>query len=154
MSEINTIQKTSLLKKLYLTFWTTSLIIFFIGIPYRNQPDENIDINFVDTYYVIAFFQLTTFFALFYFLIGFGYWLVNRLKGRLNKILLFVHAIIMLGSFIGILIIWNVIDEYDILRNTAFLISLTLILFIAQPIYVINLMLGLFNWRKDRKAKF
>ena len=153
MSEATTTQKYSFLKKLYLIFWITSLIIFFIGFPYRNQPQQVLDINFADTFYVIAFFQLTTFFALFYFLIGFGYWLVNRLNGRLNKILLFVHAFIMLGSLIGVLIIWNTTNENDFIRNTTFVISLIAILFIAQPIYVVNLMLGLFNWRKDRKLK-
>lgn len=153
MSEATITQKYSLLKILYLTFWIISLVIFFIGFPYRNQPQEVLDINFDDTYYVISFFQLSLFFGLFYFLIGFGYWLVNRLRGRLNKTLLFVHTFIMLGSLIGVLIIWNTTNENDFIRNTVAVISLMAILFVAQPIYVVNLMLGIFNWRKDRKLK-
>ncbi len=114
------------------------------------------DINIHDTYYVIEHFLLAEILFLGYLFLGLGYWLVEKiLKKQLIPILTKIHTSILIGSF---LIYWIVIfcikisfNENDIFNNSYEIINITLmimflaIIFIAQPVYVINILVALFR---------
>jgi hypothetical protein len=85
-------------------------------------------------------------------LIGFGYWVVKKLKGKLNPALCYLHAIIMIANLIGYIVLINISNDIFMI-NKFLIIGLFSMIFIAQPIYVINLMLGIFNWQRDRKVR-
>lgn len=142
----------NLQKYLPALFWLTSVVLLAISFKFYNIPEsENtFFINIYDTFVVLQKFQFLLFLSLFYFLLGFGYWLVKKVKGRLKPLLSFAHAFIMFGS----LIIYGffALSNSESL-NFIFSISAICIIFIAEPIYVINLMIGIFNWRRDRKIE-
>lgn len=143
----------NLQKYLPALFWITSIILLAISFRFYNIPEsENtFFINIYDTFVVLQKFQFLLFLALFYFLLGFGYWLVKKVKGRLKPILSFAHALIMFGSLI-IYGFFALLNSESL--NFIFSVSAICVIFIAQPIYVINLMIGIFNWRRDRKIEF
>lgn len=142
--------------KTYYYFWITSLIILIIGLANLNNSDSAVDINIYDTYFVIEHFFLAEILFAGYFLLGLGYWLVEKiLKKRLIKILTKIHTSILIGSFF---LYWLVIfyakisfDESDPFNNSYEIINITLmtlfllIIFIAQPIYVANMLISIFR---------
>ncbi|WP_291134408.1 hypothetical protein [Flavobacterium sp. UBA7663] len=142
--------------KSYHYFWIVSSIILIIGIVNLSNGDSTMDINIHDTYYVIEHFLLAEILFLGYLFLGLGYWLVEKiLKKQLIPILTKIHTSILIGSF---LIYWIVIfcikisfNENDIFNNSYEIINITLmimflaIIFIAQPVYVINILVALFR---------
>ncbi|PIF30598.1 hypothetical protein CLU81_1036 [Flavobacterium sp. 9] len=147
--------------KVYDLFWITSVLILIIGFIYQiNDPKSTLDVNIHDTYLIIANYQLTILLFTFYFLMGLGYWLVQKLlKKQLLKSLTIIHTIIVIGSFIiywsaffyGKLFLQNpVFPEYfddRQLMNIILVSEFLLIVFIATPIYIINLLIGLFRMK-------
>jgi len=142
--------------RIYHYFWIVSISILIIGF---SRSEETFDINIHDTYFVIASIHLAYLLSISYLLLGLGYWLVVKiLKRNLIKILTIIHSAILLGSFI---IYWIIIffyqirpkrefplfDDYDVINQTL-LISFILIVFVAQPIYMINLLVSIFKKRK------
>jgi heme/copper-type cytochrome/quinol oxidase subunit 1 len=147
--------------KIYNLFWLIALIILIIGIIQTNNEDTTFDINIHDTYFVIAHFYVALFLSLAYYLIGLGYWIVQKaMKRKLINILTIIHSAILNGSF---LVYWLVIgynkafldtpfplfDNYQLINQTLVVLTV-LILLIGQPIYIINLIIGIFN--KQKKA--
>lgn len=146
--------------KVYHLFWMVSLLIVIIGIVQNNDPNDFLDINIHDTYYVISNFNCTVFLFTCYFLMGLGYWLVQKvLKKQLVKFLTLTHSIILIGSFIFYWIVvllvklqlndrtYNYSDDHEII-NIVLIIEFLITFFIATPIYIINLLIGIF--RKDK----
>lgn len=141
--------------KVYHLFWFVAVIRLLIGL---FNPDGTIDINVHDTYFVIANIHVAIVLFLFYFLNGFGYWSAQKvLKKRLEKYLTLTHSVIVLGSFI---FYWGVIlycklflsnPIFPLFDNSSFLINITLayafvlITFIAMPVFIVNLSIGLFR---------
>lgn len=143
--------------KAYHLFWVISLIILLIGLCRSADPNSSLDINVHDTYFVIAYLHAGILLFLFYFLTGLGYWFVQKiLKKQLIKPLTIIHSTILIGSFIIYWLIiflddrWFVIDpNFPLLNYKSQLINITLIselliiTFVATPIYIINLLIGL-----------
>ena len=140
------------LNKIHYLFWLVGGIILLAAYRFGNlpAPDNLLTVDVYDTYFVVEFFQFALFLSLFYFLLGFGYWLVKRVNGRLNSVLTYVHALIMFGSVLAYGI---ALAARSSATNSILVISILAVVLIAQPIYVINLMVGIFNWRKDRKIR-
>ena len=147
--------------KIYNLFWLVALIILMIGLIQTHNEDTTLDINIHDTYFVIAHFYVALFLSLAYYLIGLGYWIVQKImKRKLISILTIIHSAILNGSF---LVYWLVIgyskvfsetpfplfDNYQLINQTLVILSI-LILFVGQPIYIINLIIGIF--KKPKKA--
>ncbi len=147
--------------KIYNLFWLVALIILVIGLIQTNNEDTTFDINIHDTYFVIAHFYIALFLSLTYYLIGLGYWVVQKaMKRKLINVLTIIHSVILNGSF---LVYWLVIgyskvffetpfplfDNYQLINQTLVILSI-LILFVGQPIYIINLIIGIF--KKQKKA--
>lgn len=144
--------------KVYDSFWITAILILIIGFVLSNDPESTLDINIHDTYFVIANYHLTILLFTSYFLMGLGYWLVQKLfKKQLLKSLTIIHTVILLGSFIiywgaffyGKLFLQNPVfpeffDDRQ-LMNIILIDEVLLIVFVATPIYIINLLIGLFR---------
>ncbi|KAF2337832.1 cbb3-type cytochrome c oxidase subunit I [Flavobacterium nitrogenifigens] len=142
--------------KSYHYFWIVSSIILLIGLSNLKNEDSTIDVNIHDTYYVIEHFLLAEILFFGYLFLGLGYWLVEKiLKKQLISILTRIHTSILIGSF---LVYWIVIlytkilsKEDDIFNNSYEKINITLmtmflaIIFIAQPIYITNILIALFR---------
>ncbi|MBZ4043769.1 cbb3-type cytochrome c oxidase subunit I [Flavobacterium hibisci] len=150
--------------KIYNLFWLVALIILIIGLIQTSNEDTTFDINIHDTYFVIAHIYGALFLSLAYYLMGLGYWIVQKvMKRKLVRVLTIIHSAILNGSF---LVYWLVIGYSRAFPNTSFplfdnseLINLTLvvltvlILLIGQPIYIINLIIGIFRKRKNPSTK-
>ncbi|MEG0850813.1 MAG: cbb3-type cytochrome c oxidase subunit I [Flavobacterium sp.] len=143
--------------KVYHLFWIVSLLILIIGFVQNNDnPTSNLDINIHDTYYVVRNFDSTIFLFICYFIMGFGYWLVQKVfKKQLVKSLTILHSLIFIGSFViyWIALIYgklflqkpefpSFLSDYQLLNSTLVL-ELLVITFVGIPVYIINLLIGL-----------
>ncbi|MBE8726714.1 hypothetical protein [Flavobacterium hungaricum] len=140
--------------KIYHVFWIVSLLIIVIALLLGKEA--TVDVNIHDTYFVLGNydFAIILFFA--YFITGLGYWLVQKkLNKRLVNYLVIIHSVILIGSFVlywGVffytkLFIHSDFPLYDgyLTLNTILVIAFLVIIFIATPIYIINLLIGLFR---------
>jgi len=144
--------------KVYHYFWITSLLILTIGFLGKSLFDDMFDVNVGDTYYVIGHRDLTLLLSFCYLILGSGYWFVQKaLKKKLVNFLTLIHCIILFGSFLVYWLVYfysNVIekkpfplfDNYELI-NKSLLIIIILVIFIAQPIYIVNLLIGIFRKR-------
>lgn len=140
--------------KVYHLFWLVAIIVLLIGIC---NPDETLDINVHDTYFVIAHLHAAIITFLFFFLNGFGYWFVqNILKKQLEKSLTFLHTFIVIGSFIvyWMVIFYNVLFPLNFPLSTDYQLiniisnfNILLNIFVAFPVYITNLLITIFNLR-------
>lgn len=152
------------LRKIYNLFWLVALIILIIGLIQTNNEDTTFDINIHDTYFVIAHIYAALFLSLAYYLMGLGYWIVQKvMKRKFVRVLTIIHSAILNGSF---LVYWLLIgysrsfpdttfvlfDNYELINLTLVVLTV-LILLIGQPIYIINLMIGIFRKRKNPSTK-
>lgn len=140
--------------KVYHLFWLVAIMILLIGI---SIPNETLDINIHSTYFVISYRDTGIVLFVFYFLNGFGYWSVEKvLKKRLEKWLTIIHTVIVIGSFV---FYWMVViygklhlndrtyvfsDDYQ-LSNITLVCEFMVITFVAIPIYITNLLIGIFK---------
>ena len=150
--------------KTYHYFWIVALIILVIGLKDFNNPDATADINIHDTYFVIHQFHFAVFIFSCYYLLGVGYWSVEKvLKKRLIKALTLIHTVILIGSFAIYWIVvfyanlfmqnsFPLVDNNEMI-NSVLLASFCAIIFIAQPIYIINILIGIFKKSSGRSAK-
>ncbi|MBB4801978.1 heme/copper-type cytochrome/quinol oxidase subunit 1 [Flavobacterium nitrogenifigens] len=142
--------------KVYHLFWITALIILLIGICIS---EDTLDVNIHDTYFVIRYFEISIVLFTLYFLMGLGYWIVQKIfKKQLIHPLTVIHSFILIGSF---LIYWGIFLYNKLFRDNDFplfdnylLINLVLtseifvILFIASPIYIANFMIAFLKKEK------
>jgi heme/copper-type cytochrome/quinol oxidase subunit 1 len=145
--------------KVYHLFWIVALLIGIIGILQNNNPQASLDINIHDTYFVMRNTDTTIFLFVCYFSIGLGYWLLQKVfKKQLVLFLTLIHSIILIGSFIlyWILFFYNqkfndptfpLYGNYWSI-NTILLLEFLLILFVATPVFLINLLIGIFRKNK------
>lgn len=148
--------------KVYHLFWIVAVLIILIGIIQSRDPNTSLSINIHDTYYVIGNFDCTVFLSVCYFLMGTSYWLLQKVfKKQLVKFLTFIHSTILIGSFVFYWIIFFYHPQYQVNENfplyddylsvnTVIIIELLLIVFIATPVYIINLLIGIFRKRKTK----
>lgn len=144
--------------KVYNLFFIVSILILLIGFNRSTDPNSILDINVHDTYFVISNYHCTLVLFTLYFLTGLLYWVFEKLpKKRLINPLTIIHSSILIGSFV---IYWLVIiysklltrdPNFPMLDNGNQLINITLvnefllIIFVAVPIFIINLLIGLFR---------
>jgi heme/copper-type cytochrome/quinol oxidase subunit 1 len=145
--------------KIYHSFYLIAIIILSIGIYYHFvSPDGSLDINIHDTYFVFPHSYVTFLLSVSYYMLGLGYWSVQKhLNKKLMKPFTVIHSVILIGSFIlyWFLILYNGIffDESLPLHdsqqyiNETLVISFLLIVFVAQPAYLANLIFSIFRKR-------
>ena len=147
--------------KVYHLLWIVALLILIIGLI---DPNNTLDINIHDTYFVILNLHVAIALFLFYFLNGLGYWSIQKiLKKGLIKPLTIIHTTILIGSFVfyWLVIIYSKIflsnstfplfDDGRDLINITLVLELLLILFLATPIFIINLLIGLLRRTDNNK---
>lgn len=87
--------------KTHYWFWITS--IFFLVLTFLYwfiSATSAIDINFHDTYFVMASFDITVILVVLYSIAGLIYWLFSKFKVSTNRILSKIHTIITIGSIL------------------------------------------------------
>lgn len=142
--------------KIYHLFLLVSILILLIGFYRNTNPNSILDINVHDTYFVISNYDCTLVLFTTYFLMGILYWLFEKLpQKKLIKPLTMIHSIILIGSFIlyWLIIIYNKVflsnptfpmfDNGSELINITLVLELLLIAFLAIPVFIINLLIGL-----------
>lgn len=142
--------------KVYHLFLLVSILILLIGFYRNTNPNSILDINVHDTYFVISNYDCTLVLFTTYFLMGILYWLFEKLpQKKLIKPLTMIHSIILIGSFIlyWLIIIYNKVflsnptfpmfDNGSELINITLVLELLLIAFLAIPVFIINLLIGL-----------
>jgi hypothetical protein len=139
----------------YHYFWMVSLVILIIGFLYINS-DAVLGVNVGDTYYVVAYLHLAVLLFIIYFLTSVGYWFVLKVLGKpMIHFLTIIHCVVMFGWFIvygSVVFYSNVIVTtpfplYDknSLPNSAIILLSSLIYFVAQPLYLLNIVIGIFR---------
>ncbi|WP_106793354.1 hypothetical protein [Aquimarina sp. Aq78] len=141
-----------LLKKPHLIFLLTIPIIMLIGFLSRGAI---FDINIHDTYYLIDYFYLATLISILFGIIGFGYWVMQKVNRRLSKWLNWAHIVLTFGGIILVPIFAQLyqkeIIEYKFNNNLTLVITIIILLMIlAQIIFPINIIYGLI--KKNRKT--
>ena len=147
--------------KVYHLLWIVALLILIIGLI---DPNNTLDINIHDTYFVILNLHVAIALFLFYFLNGLGYWSIQKIfKKGLIKPLTIIHTTILIGSFVfyWLVIIYSkmflsnstfpLFDDGRDLINITLVLELLLILFLATPIFIINLLIGLLRRTDNNK---
>ena len=141
--------------KVYHLFWFVTFLNIVIGLSGINNESGTVDMPIANMYYVISYFNLSMLIALCYFLTGLGYWIVLRIyKKRLVNPMTFFHTFILIGCFVlyWLVVVYKILfmenvsiyDKYEIFNETFFGL-IVLIIVIAQPVFIINLLIGLFS---------
>lgn len=146
--------------KTYQYFWIVSAIILIIGF-FKSTftEDSTFYINIYDTYYVIENVIVTVILTICYFLLGVGYWFVEKILMKdLVRTLTQLHSTILIGGFFAY---WLVLGyqklfernsfplfDYQDRTNQTLMIVIFLIITVAQPAYFINLIIGIFRRKK------
>lgn len=138
--------------KPHIYFWVTALIILVFTIVFY-KPDEALDINVHDTYFVIAYSHFGKLFSFLFAFIGFVYFLSKKIK--LYKFITNAHILISIGCFVAF-IVGQLYFNFRILKansnfplfddlssETTFFSILILLFVFAQLIFLINLFLSL-----------
>ena len=144
-----------LFKKPHLAFFFTIPVILLLGV---FGGDSTLDINVHDTYFVIANPSVAMFIAVFFGMLGGGYWIIQTVGGKLSTWLSAIHIFITIG---GILAAFSVpffifgshsessFPMYDevALKNQILAFIIVIILF-GQLLYLVHLVLAIV--RKNR----
>ena len=147
--------------KVYNLFLIVSILILLIGFYRSTDPNSILDINVHDTYFVISNYHCTLVLFTLYFLTGLLYWLFEKLpKKRLIKPLTLIHTIILIGSFVfyWLVVLYSkllpgdpnfpLFDYGSQLINITLVNEFLLIIFVAVPVFIINLLIGLFRTKE------
>jgi heme/copper-type cytochrome/quinol oxidase subunit 1 len=133
----------------YVVFWFLIPIILLVGLI---NPKEILDINIDDTYYVIQHSHLVILIAIYFCILGLGYWIIEKTCGKLIRNLNRVHLILTIGC---LLIIWILFQFYQEIKpenlvdfiegnklneNISFAIFIiTMVWIIGQLLFSVNL---------------
>lgn len=140
-------------------FCITCLFLLLLWF-YWSNSDDAIDINIYDTYYVIANVHIVKLLFVLYGFAGFIYWAFNKAEVSLIRILTKLHVLVTIGSipvyFLGLKLFklfppntnFPLVD--DLSDENVFLTLLFLFVFIAQLLFVINLVISTFKHSKGK----
>ena len=146
-----------LFEKPHLLFFISVPIILLIGFFYR---DSAIDFNIHDTYFVISDLHLSSLISIIYGIIGIGYWVHLKTNRKLIKSFVVLHIILTIGgtitffgiSFIPVNTFMDSDSSYfDAISRQDFILSmLVLLIFLAQGLYLVNLIIDIYKENKNK----
>lgn len=145
-------------EKVYWLFWIIAFVYLNFTM-YDIAIGGTSDINIYDTYVVYETYYFPLLITVAFSLSGLGYWLIIvKLKRQLIKWLTLIHTIILIGSILSYWLI-RAYETYFLSEESnnfyatrmTLLISAFLIIIVAQPIYVINLVISLFKKPYDNR---
>lgn len=144
--------------KAHMYFWiTTILIVLAGGVEHLLFGDTTLDLNVLDTYYVIDHLHVVILLTLVYFTLGLGYYVLYKTRILLNKKLTKVHTVITVLAVLAYYSLWaynaiiNTADHMTISNYGALNTELVIIFFIvllAQPLYLLNIVISLIKLKK------
>lgn len=139
----------------YSFFWAATILIVFLGtLLFVAEDNSTMHINIGDTYYVIAYITLAVFFAPLYFIQGLCYRLLLKYNKTPSPSLTQSHTLLSIGAFIGFLLLLliietmhspnNLLGSTDLVKTkTIGMLTILFALLLAQPIFLINMVVGL-----------
>ena len=139
----------------YSYFWAATILIAFLGtLLFVAEDTSTMAINIGDTYFVITYTTLALFFAPLYFLQGLCYRLLLRYNRRPSISLTQSHTLLSIGAFTGFLLLLlmvrimhnpdNLLGSTDVVKTkTIGMLTILFSLLLAQPIFLINMAVGL-----------
>jgi hypothetical protein len=139
-------------RKSYTLCWIFAALALIIGL---GAGDDLVDINIYDTYYLISSRFLGTLVTIALAVMGLGYYLMARFQKKLISWLTGIHLFLTLGGIVLIGLVCFVLSLTEsfgelistdamVLLENIILLSIVVVI-MAQPIYVINLLLGMFR---------
>nr|WP_298996642.1 cbb3-type cytochrome c oxidase subunit I [uncultured Allomuricauda sp.] len=142
-------------KKPYLAFFSSIPIILLYGML---SGDATLDINIHDTYYVIANLHLAVLISFVFGIIGGGYWITQRVGGKLSTWLSAIHIFVTIGGLLVIFLLplftfssysESSFPAYDdlVIKNLV-LVCVLFSIALGQLLYLINLVLALIQKKK------
>ncbi len=134
-----------LIKNPHLIFFISIPKIIIIGILSR---DNVFDINVRDSYFVMNYLDFSIMISILFAIIGFGYWIMQKVDRKLSKRLNWVHIGLTFG---GTLIVWVLtkfyrteIMDYKFNNNLSLVITLMILILIAEQLtFMVNIICGL-----------
>jgi len=138
-----------IMKKPHLIFWISIPVLILNGILNSNKM---LDINIQDTYYVFSKTALIIVISSLLAIMGLGYYLTLKSKGKLSKWLNLIHVALTIGGMLTVFILTQLfresIMEYKFNNNLTMAIYIMAIITIfAQILYPINLIGALIKTR-------
>ncbi|HEA80925.1 MAG TPA: hypothetical protein ENI01_10740 [Maribacter sp.] len=139
--------------------WILIPVILLIGFL---APNETLDINIHDTYYVISLIHLAELVSILFGITGLGYWIILKLNRKLINVLTLSHAIITIGGSAILLLTPTFFSHYStetsfpkfdylVEQNMMNLLALLLIV-LGLLFFIINILQSLFR-RKETMVK-
>tara|TARA_R110001606_G_scaffold160256_2_gene304112 strand:+ start:58 stop:540 length:483 start_codon:yes stop_codon:yes gene_type:complete len=151
------------IKKPYKIFWGIIPLILIIGYFYN---EESFDLNIHDTYFVIYNDYLSYLISKWFVLIGLFYFTIIKIGRELKNWMNLIHSFI---TIFGLLILKILVDisqneffqtksfyeknDFDYYNYIKFgIVTLVLLIGIAQIIFIVNLIIALFSNKKIIKS--
>ena len=143
--------------------WFTAIAIMIFGLLTLFDDEAVLDVNVHDTYYVIHNFHLAQFIAVAYFAFGLIYFSFEKLSINLITSLSRIHVSITCLAFliyiIGMIVLTTINTErsfplFDDLSNENVFISLIfMFVFIAQLLFLLNIIISLLKYGLQRTTR-
>lgn len=140
--------KTNISNQPYKWFWYPIPLMLIIGLVKINSA---FDLQFHDTYIVISYYHISIFFAIYYSVVGYVYWLFKEKK--LFKWMTYFHWVISIFLIFALLLIdlypyleenSGVVFDYDYFQKVNYIVSILFMLWIfSQLIFLLNLLISL-----------
>ena len=131
----------SLITRPHLTSWYAIPVLILAGVLFNQHT---IEIQVYDTYYLISNINFALAGSLLLLLIGFGYWLIGRIRKNLNPTLTTIHLLLTFGVLIGF-----TLPVTDHLVSSGWLIYSLAAFLIGELLYAINVFVALFFGTTD-----
>lgn len=143
----------NIIEKPHLIFLLAIPIILLFGIL---NGDNVLDINIHDTYFVFLYIHFALLISMLFGIIGFGYWIMQKMNRKLSKWLNWTHIGLTFGGLLTVGILSNFyrteIMEYKFNNNLTLIITLIILIMIfGQLIFPINIIRGLMM-KKDKTS--
>lgn len=131
-----------LFAKPYLYFWLSIPILTLYGLV---NGEGTINIDFRDTLFIIQNSKLILILAIAFSIIGFWYWLMQKLKRQLILWMTIIHLIVTIDGIIIAFLLEHFFNDYKINSIKAIVVIL---IFAVQVIFPLNLILSFFKTNK------
>lgn len=145
----------------YIYFFVAALFLQLIALlKIVMDPPAELELRLYNESYILNELAVIQTGAIFYFVLGTGYWIFRRLRRKLNYTLCVIHTLITVGGlmFYAFSLLANGIiagNDYEIYSNyneTVIMLLLPLII-IAQTLYAANVFIGINSSNKRHRQR-
>lgn len=125
-----------LFSKPYLYFWISIPILILYGFL---NGDGTLSVNYYDTYFIIENSSLVVILAIAFFVIGFWYWLMQKLNRKLIMWMTIIHVIVTID---GIIIAFLLEQFFKGSEVNSIMVIVIILIFAVQALFPLNLLLN------------